>query len=192
MDFNVAIKMIEILEKNGIKTPEELEKIFPSTKITDDYPTLATIKVGDSRDMRRVLEDKKTNIVRLAEDLMNQKAYKDSIETKEATVDLCSATVKELTGKDRAVLYQIIDAVINKGFGLCKPEDCLRLREAYYGGKTYIIAMDPICGSNGDPHIFFVDCDLCGLWLNANSGSLSREWDGNCWFVFRRRSAVKA
>ena len=147
MDFNVAIKMIEILEKNGIKTPEELEKIFPSTKITDDYPTLATIKVGDSRDMRRVLEDKKTNIVRLAEDLMNQKAYKDSIETKEATVDLCSATVKELTGKDRAVLYQIIDAVINKGFGLCKPEDCLRLREAYYGGKTYIIAMDPICGS---------------------------------------------
>lgn len=154
------------------------------------YPTIAVIKTGDGRKTADFLGSLKLLGRRVGdwtEKVMEQDDFKKSVSETSAEYELCTATVKELTGSDVATLRDILSAVIKKGYDKCQPEDGPRLREAYSGTDLYFLAMDPIRDSGGDPRIFCVYGSVSALWLDTSWHSLDLKGRGDRLVVFRRR-----
>ncbi len=113
----------------------------------------------------------------------------------ETEIDLVKASVKELTGKNKAPLKEIHEAALSPKFGLefCEPEDAPRLREAYQeqpDGETLYMGMKSIV-SDGYHDLFYVYRDGGVRLLDASHcGHPGNVWSGNGVFVFRRPRKV--
>ncbi len=107
----------------------------------------------------------------------------------EEDISLCVATVKELTGKDRATTTEVFNAIKLVG-DLCPAEVGPALREQYLDqpdGELLFIAMEPIKDYIGRLNVFRVEHDNDELGLDGNYANPAGVWDGDHRFVFRSR-----
>ena len=157
------------------------------------FPTWRTIKLGlhkDAQAYREALEQagRKSKISDWAGDIIGKPAF--TVSTEEIDFELVRATVKEITGKDRATTDEVFTSAERLDLFKCPAEVGLALRLQYKEqpkGEWVRIAMEPITDSDGDLNVFSVEHDDDGLWLYANYGSPAYVWYGGDTFVFARR-----
>jgi hypothetical protein len=152
------------------------------------FPVWKTIRIGVHKNLgalNKMLS--KFRVSDWAKDIMGKSAF--TLSQSEEEIPLCSATVKELTGKNQATTTEIFDAIRRIG-ELLPAEVGPALREQYLDqpdGEWLRVAMEPICGSDGDLRVFNVERDGGKLWLNARYADPAYVWDGDGRFVFRSR-----
>lgn len=85
---------------------------------------------------------------------------------------------------------QIYDRAKELGLELCPAEAGPHLRLAYKYqplGEGFVIAMKQIADRDGDPHVFYLERDDDGLWLDGDWASSDNEWGLGGGFVFALR-----
>lgn len=95
--------------------------------------------------------------------------------TRDYKVNLCRATVRELTGKDGATTEEVMKAVSRMGF-LCPPEVGPALRLQYREqpkGEQLLIAMHPLKADSSD------SCDMIFSLNNPNELPVGLTLDGH-------------
>lgn len=155
-----------------------------------EFKIWKTIKLGTHQsadDFRKALKKGGNIISDWADDVLGKPEFEASISESKTEINLCVATVKELTGKDYATTSEIFDAIKANGYELCPAEIGPQLRLQYKdqpkdGG--FRIAMEPITDSDGDPAVFCVGCSGSGLWLGASRGESGDRWDGHYRWAF--------
>lgn len=117
-------------------------------------------------------------------DIMNKPAFMVGFDID--TVELMSATVKELIGKNLATTVEVF-AAIRKVGALCPAWVGSELRKQYMDqpkGEWLVIGMEPIADSLGRFEVFNVTHGSSGLWLNTSDTRPDDHWDGDNRFVF--------
>ncbi|HBM45612.1 MAG: hypothetical protein UT05_C0005G0041 [Parcubacteria group bacterium GW2011_GWF2_38_76] len=150
------------------------------------FPIIFTYETDKRRDMNKILTNLGRKICDRAIDIMKQKDYKESIKTKTEKVEICAATIYDLTGKNVATTKEIYAAILAKDHTLCKPEDGPYICEVYSGDNTVFLAMKPIHDSSGEPLGFFVCRHHDIICLSADHLDPEGQWDGYHYIVFRR------
>ena len=147
-----------------------------------------TVRIGVHKNLGALTKAlKKFRVSDWALDILGKPAF--TLAQTEEDVALCSATVKELTGKNQATTTEIFDAIKRVG-DLCPAEVGPALRESYLDqpkGEWLRVAMEPIRDSLGYPDVFYVGHDGGGLWLYAYCARPVDVWSGDDRFVFRSR-----
>jgi len=155
---------------------------------TPTFPLWKAVSIGVHKDLGVLIEAlKKFRVSDRAQDILGEYAF--TLAQTAESVDLCSATVEELTGKSQATTQEIFDAIKRIG-DLCPAEVGPALREQYLdqpNGEWLRIAMEPICGSDGYLYTFNVKRAGDDLWLDTYHASPSIFWSGDNRFVFRFR-----
>lgn len=150
------------------------------------FPVWKRILLGTHKSVDALRRDLKSNGFRIS-DWGNNILRKISLATSETEINLCVATVKELTGKDWATNREILGAIRAKGYELCPAEVGPQLRLQYPdqpSGEWLRIGMEPITGSDGGLFIFNVDPYGDERWLSSFYGYPGHEWSGDRRFVF--------
>ena len=151
---------------------------------------LRTIEIGtysDVRALRQAIEASGAELGNWAGDVLNRTPLSKS----KQFLNLVVLSVKELGFPDGAQLQDIYEAATcNWGLELCPAEVGPQLRLQYLDqpeGEWLIIAMNPICDSDGDPSLFYVRCDGGTRWLSARFGDPGGFWGASHRFVFVSR-----
>ena len=164
---------------------------FLSGELTLNIPQFAvwkTVKIGVHKQLDILISAlSKFRLSDWAKDVLGKPAF--MLAQTEEDIDLCVASVKELTGKNQATTTEIFDAIKRVG-DLCPAEVGPALREQYTDqpkGEWLRIAMEPINDSADAPRVFRVEHDDVELWLNAYYAKPDYVWAGVYRFVFRAR-----
>lgn len=123
-----------------------------------------------------------------ANHIMKKHGFKKGFDV--TSVELGSATGKELTGSDEPTTAKIHDAIRRVGGELCPAWVGPELRKQYPdqpNGEVLIIAMETIADSGGYPRVFSVGHDGSGRWLSTRWDYPAYRWLGNDRWVFLRR-----
>jgi len=146
------------------------------------------VSIGVHKNLGVLIEAlKKFRVSDWALDILGKPAF--TLAQTAESIDLCSATVKELTGKSSATTAEIFDAIKRIG-DLCPAEIGPALREQYLDQPNWEwlhIAMEPICDSDGSLSMFGVGRVGGDLWLSAYFVRPSSVWADVDRFVFRSR-----
>lgn len=136
-----------------------------------------TIKLGTglktAEDFRHALGQAKMTIGGWGEDLLGKSSFTAS--EMETEVDLVSISVGDLGFTQPADRREIMARAFELGLDLCPAEVGPQLRLQYPDqpkGEWFMIAMEPITGSDGYPNVFCVghDYDEGVLFLNGYRG----------------------
>ena len=159
------------------------------------FPVWKTIKLGTYKTLGAIqntiesirVGKSKGQICPLAENIFQGV----DLSRTEIEVDLTRVTVKELGFNGSTTLVEIYDRAKALGLELCPNEVGPQLRLEYLDQPIdeYIwVAMEPITGSDGKPHVFGVVHCLDIFFLRADyHDSFSIPWGPELQFVFRRR-----
>jgi hypothetical protein len=152
------------------------------------FPIWKTVRIGVHKNLNALTKAmKKFRVSDWARDVLGKPAF--TLAQTEEDIVLCSATVKELTGKNQATTTEIFDAIKRVG-ELCPAEVGPALRDQYLDqpkGEWLRVAMEPICDSRGLLNVFYVEHGDGELWLYADYANPSAVWNGGNRFVFRSR-----
>lgn len=163
------------IQKTNQEKPAEL------TSEIVDFPVFKTIKLGTHKNVDKLHESLKENGFQISSQGSDILAKTD-IAKSETEINLCLATVKELTGKNKATNREINNAIRTKGYQLCPAEVGPQLR-LQYPDQSYeernCVAMEPI-----DIDIFRVDNVGDKRWLRGYYGHPNYQWRGDARFVF--------
>jgi len=171
---------------------KEQRDVVSNTGLTkDSFKIWKTIKLSTglktAKDFRKVLKKNGNRIGGWGDDILGQSAF--TVSDTEKDVDLVKVSVAELGFKDGATRKDIYDRALELGLQLCPAEVGPQLRLQYADqpkGEWLRIAMEPITGSGGDPHVFYVAHDSDGRWLHGSYGPPNLFWNGDYRFVFLR------
>jgi len=176
---------------------EEAAEMFLRGELNLAVPQFAvwkTVKIGVYKNLDAVTTMlTKFKVSGWAKDILGKPVF-TLAQVEEEDIDLAVATVKQLTGKDRATTKEIFDAIKRVG-DLVPAEVGPALREQYLdqpNGEWLRIAMEPIEDSDGNLSVFSVGCSDSGLWLDANYAFPGSVWGGGDRFIFcpRKVSSV--
>ncbi len=182
-----------------IGRPLELQKFLaglcpPPSGFVTDFKVWKTLKIGtdikNADGYRRAIKGKKVGNQKMdigdyADDILDKPAF--SVAARATELDLCVATVKELTGKDEAPLKEIFAAIKQVGGQLCPNQVGPELRLQYEDqpkGEWLAIGMEPITGSSGSLDLFCVVRLGDDLWLGTDCDNPHGIWHGSIRFVF--------
>ena len=135
------------------------------------------------KSLRKAVLESGSRISNWADGILN----KTELSKSKDCLDLVVLSVEELGFPQGARLEDIYKAANNRGLDLCPAEVGPQLRYQYPDqprGEWFLIAMDPIYGSGGDPLLFYVGHYDIGRWLGAYYGRPGYFWDANVRFVF--------
>lgn len=184
--------------RKGSLNPEKAMKLMQTLIDGGQFPIWKTINLGTgletADDFRTALKDSGHHIGDWGNDILSTSAFQQSLTdaVPNTSLDLCVATVKELTGKDKAFFSEIITAV--KQVGELLPAWAGPLLRLQYPdqpkGEWLHIAMEPITNLDGGLSVFSVDHSGDGLSLYCYTGHPDDVWNGGNRFVFLRRKPV--
>ncbi len=161
---------------------------------TPVFKTWKTIKLGTglktADDFRKAIKQARMNIGDLSwgNHILGMPTF--TVATSVSGVELVVVSVAELGFKDGATRKDIYIRAKELGLDLCSPEVGPQLRLQYVDqeeGEWFIIAMEPIIGSSGHPHLFVVEHNFHGHWLDATAGGPEYVWRSDYFFIFVRR-----
>ena len=170
------------------KTNEKRDKIELLIEQIEKLLYWKVIKLGTfktTNELRHVILGQGNEITGWAGDIID-KITLSQIETE---IALYVMTVKDLTGKDRATIQEIHDAIKARGGQLCPAEVGPQLRLQYQDqsfNESLYIAMETIVGSAGSLYTFCVNANRRGSdrFLSANRAESGNYWSGSHRFVF--------
>lgn len=139
-----------------------------------------TIKIG-GKVTKEDLKDFKVSY--WAYDILEKVSF--SKESKDIELEIIS--VAELGLPDGGTISQIYAKAKERGLELCPAEVGPQLRLQYKDqpkGEWLLVAMEPITDSDGGLHIFSVEHDGDGLWLDAYCGDPDNFYRGSNRFLF--------
>lgn len=154
------------------------------------FPVWKTVKLGlrkSADEYRKAIEASGNRFSDWASDIIGRPEFKTAAE--ECEVDLVVASNAELGFPQGATVKQTFDRAKELGLELCPNEIGPALLEHYQDqpvGEWFLIAMEPIAGSDGRLHVFRVGRDELALWLYARGGRPGSFWFGHCRWVFVR------
>lgn len=170
------------------KIPDSVEHLyesFPKNKILRTNIELST-KTGE--EYKKTIESDGMLVSSYAESVLNKMEKLKSNEK----VDLVSFSVAQLGFEGNATTDQIYAKAEELGLELCPPQVGPELRLTYKDQpyNDYLrIAMKQITDSGGYPHVFGLDRDGGGLWLDDSWAKPDGEWYPGRKFVFRIRKS---
>lgn len=156
------------------------------------FPVFMTVRLGTglttADDFRRALSDGGFRLGDWGNDILGQPAFTVAAEPTE--VDVVVLTVADLGFPRGATRTEIYDKALSLGLELCPAEVGPQLRLQYPdqpNGEWFLIGMEPIVDSDGDPMVFYLGHRDDGRWLNASLGRPDDEWSSNSRWAFLRR-----
>lgn len=177
---------------------EELYKLFEAraTKRAEllafsDRPAWMTVTIGthkDKKGLRQAVLDEGHRISDWSEEVIKNKKF--AVETTERKLELFTATVKEVTGKDQARVDEIYARLDELGFGICPHETALQLRRELKDQPmdTFrIVISEPLAGADGLLGVLYVERSSVGSWVYGFYADPDVVWHGRCPLVFCRK-----
>jgi len=106
---------------------------------------------------------------------------------KRREVELVPVLDRDLGFDGSYTTRELLDRAVERGYGICPPEVSPLARLAYSGDEQFVVAMEPVFDSDGDPYVFGLNRGGGDLWLDARYASLDSQWLPSwCWLLVRR------
>ena len=160
-------------------------------KTTTEFKVWKIIKLGTglrtADDFRRALKDGGFRIEKWANGILSKPGF--TAATEETEKDLVNVSIAELGFTDGVHCRDIYSRAQELGLNLCPAEVGPQLRLQHNDqpkGEWLIVAMEPIADSDCFLHVFSVEHDTYGFWLNNRPGNPISLWDSNFRWVFVR------
>ena len=176
-------------------TPETRAEIrrllgFKTASERSPFSLWGIIRIGGTAKtgLQRRLKSEGFHISASALDIMGKDAFRINPQQE---VSLVRPALADLGFKNLATFKEIISRAREFGYGLCPAEvgPYLRLLETDQPlGNRYWVAMEPIVGSDGHRHVFYVGRSGSGKrWLNTYCVYDGSRWLTDSRFVFLSR-----
>lgn len=148
------------------------------------------IRVGTFKnvdEIRKALKKANMEVSHWASDILNNVI----LNTKEEEFELVNVSPAELGFEYITQHKDIYDQARKSGLEPCSSEDgpqaALQLGGQLKNGERFLIGMEPILDSDGDPLVFSIERkDIGEIWLYSDDGNPDNFWDIDVRFVFRR------
>ncbi len=163
--------IVLLVELQKHPCPKKIKSEFRVWKTLQPSPTVKNID-DYCRNIRAI---QRIRFSEEAEDIIGKPDFR--VPNHKIRLNLCIATVRELTGKQEAPLREIFKAIERVG-RLCPNWVGPELRLQYKNqpeNESLTISMEPIIGSKGELHLFYLDSDNRELWLCTDS--FDPNWD---------------
>lgn len=185
------------LMQGWIQNPRAVQKVLsnafcPPKIATPRFKVWKTIKLGTglntAGDFRRALRDGEFKLSNSASEILGKPAF--TVAAEETEVDLVKVTAAELGFKKYIQLYQIYECAKKFGLELFPPEFGPQLRlqcQNQPNDEMILVAMEPVFLSDGCSHVFKIEHNDSGLWLNSHRfGRSGTLWCTDSQWVFCR------
>lgn len=190
---NLPAEMSDEIMQGWIDNPKGLQKflsglVLASANGRQEFPVYLELEVGGKSKDELIAEIESAGmfVSDLSKDIMSKPAWKPG---EKETVKFARVSVRDLGFTKNPTTTQIWARIRELGHSLCESGDGPALRRALKGqvkGDICWTAMEQITDSDGDPHVFELECyDDGEQWLPATWASPGDSWDLGYEIVFR-------
>ncbi len=190
-DIDAVIPEFVRFIKNGGRMMEATAQAVANpaeVPIKKDFPTWKTIKLGTHPTIEAITTALEADGFKIGT-YARQILAKIRLALKETEIELVRVSVTDL-GFTRAASRKVIyERALSLGLVLCPAEVGPQLRRQYADqpyGNWFLVAMEPIAGSDRGLDVFRVGHGGAGQWLDASSGRPGDEWNPENQWVFAR------